>query len=85
MYRSLHDKLNVGKEVDKCKRLVMARLSNFPCPVNLDKRPSRLHIHPSNGVFVAVDGDVLYCSCSECSFEEDRNIQAGRSNTCKGN
>jgi len=83
IYRSLHDKLNMGKEGGK-KALVMARVSNFPCPVNLDKKPSKLHIHPSNGVFVAVDGEVVYCSCSECRFEEDRNIQAGNLRLVKG-
>lgn len=62
----------------------MGRVANMPCPVNLDKRPSKLHIHPSNGVFVAVDGDMVYCACSECKFEEDRNILGGNLNLVEG-
>jgi hypothetical protein len=62
----------------------MGRVSNMPCPVNLDKKPSRLHIHPSNGVFVAVDGDMIYCSCSECKFEEDRSLVGGNLHLVQG-
>lgn len=62
----------------------MGRVSNMPCPVNLDKKPSRLHIHPSNGVFVAVDGDVIYCACSECKFEDDRSLVGGNLNLVQG-
>jgi hypothetical protein len=76
IYNSLHDKLNRGKEAQDVKNLKMARVSNFSCPINLDKIPptwaSRVHIHPSNGVIIAVDGQIIYYSCSECRFEEDR-------------
>jgi hypothetical protein len=83
LYSSLHDKLKEDKAGVK-KALVMGRVSNMPCPAILDKRPSRLHIHPSNGVFVAVDGDVIYCSCSECKFEEDRNLLGGNLKLVQG-
>lgn len=62
----------------------MARVSNFPCPANLDKKPSVMHIHPSNGVFIAVDGDTVYCTCTECSFEDDREIKAGNLSLVNG-
>jgi hypothetical protein len=84
LYNSLHDKLNVGKEEEAKKFLVMARVSNMYCPANLDKKPSKLHVHPSNGVFVAVDDDVIYCSCSECQFEGDRETTAGSLKLVKG-
>lgn len=66
------------------KALVMARVSNMPCPVNLDKKPSKLHVHPSNGVFVGVDENTIYCSCSECTFEEDREVSGGSLNLVEG-
>jgi hypothetical protein len=84
LYNSLHDKLNRGKEAQDVKKLKMARVSNFPCPVNLDKIPPRVHIHPSNGVFIAVDGQMIYCSCSECKFEEDRGVKGGSLTLVKG-
>lgn len=56
----------------------------MPCPVHLDMKPSKLHIHPSNGVFIAVDKEVVYCSCSECKFEEDRQVKGGSLNLVKG-
>lgn len=62
----------------------MARLSNFPCPANLDKKPSVFHVHPSNGVFVAVDENVIYCSCTECSFQDDREEKGGNLPLLKG-
>lgn len=71
IYNTLHDALKKNKDGDE-KELVMARVSNMPCPVNLDKKPSKVHVHPSNGVFVGVRGNVIYCSCSECKFDEDR-------------
>ena len=84
LYNSLHDKLNRGREAQDVKVLKMARLSNFPCPVNLDKTPPRIHIHPSNGVFIAVDDQTIYCSCSECKFEEDRGVKGGSLTLVKG-
>lgn len=71
IYNTLYDALKKNKGEEE-KELVMARVSNMPCPVNLDKKPSKVHVHPSNGVFVGVRGNVIYCSCSECKFEEDR-------------
>ena len=62
----------------------MARVSNFPCPVKLDKIPSKLHIHPSNGVFIAVDNQTIYCSCSECTYDEDRGVKGGNLDLVKG-
>lgn len=86
VYNSLHDHLVCDSE-DKAKdkkKLAMARISNFPCPANLDKKPSIVHVHPSNGVFVAVDGDTIYCSCTECSFQEDRENKGGSLPLLKG-
>lgn len=48
----------------------MARLSNMPCPVHLYEDPPALHVHPSNGVFIGVDGDTVYCACSECKLKD---------------
>ena len=62
----------------------MARIGNCPCPANLDKKPSRVHVHPSNGVFIAVDGDNVYLSCTECSFEKDRENKGGNLELVKG-
>jgi hypothetical protein len=84
LYNSIHDMLNRGKEGADKKSLVMARVSNMPCPVHLDMKPSKLHIHPSNGVFIAVDEEMVYCSCSECKFEEDRQVKGGNLNLVKG-
>lgn len=77
MHSSLCDHLPKDPEDKGKAKLVMARVSNFPCPANLDKKPSVLHIHPSNGVFVAVDSGTVYCTCTECSFEEDREVKGG--------
>jgi len=77
LYKSLHDKLNKDvKEEDK-KSLAMARVSNIPCPVNLDKIPPVKHIHQKNGVFIAVEGETIYCTCSVCKFEKDREGKGG--------
>ena len=54
----------------KGKLLPMARLSNMPCPVHLYEDPPALHVHPSNGVFIGVDGDTVYCACSECKLKD---------------
>ena len=50
----------------------MARVSNLPCPVYLDKKNPIVHVHKSNGIFVAIDGDTVYMTCTECSFESDQ-------------
>lgn len=88
VYNSLHDHLPVKSNPDGGKKdkkvLAMARVSNFPCPVNLDKKPPVMHVHPSNGVFVAVDGDTVYCSCTECQFEKERTLKAGSLELVKG-
>jgi len=84
LYNSLHDRLNQNKGKEEQKSLVMARVSNMPCPVRLDMKPSKLHIHKSNGVFIAVDEDVVYCSCSGCKFREDRETKDGNLNLVKG-
>lgn len=62
----------------------MARIGNCPCPANLDKKPPVVHVHPSNGVFIAVDGDTVYLSCTECSFEKDREHKGGNLELVKG-
>ena len=77
LYKSLHDNLNKDVKEEEKKSLAMARVSNIPCPVNLDKNPPVKHIHQKNGVFIAVDGETIYCTCSVCKFEEDREGKSG--------
>lgn len=87
VHNSLHDYLKGSQDESNKqvkKKLPMARVSNFPCPVNLDKRPSVVHVHPSNGVFVAVDGDTVYCSCTECHFQTDRTLKGGSLSLVEG-
>ena len=88
VFNSLHDYIQNTSEDSpkdsKKKSLLMARIGNFPCPVKLDQRPPVLYRHASNGVFVAVDGDTIYSTCTECSFEEDRIKKGGNLELVKG-
>ena len=70
--KQVEDKPTQDSKPKARKTLQMARIGNCPCPANLDKKPPVVHVHPSNGVFIAVDGDTVYISCTECSFEKDR-------------
>ena len=50
----------------------MARVTGMPCPLRLCKNPPEVHVHSSNGVFVAVDGEALWCTCSVCELKEKK-------------
>ena len=67
VHSSLHDYLPKGVSLN------MARVTGMPCPLRLCKDPPEVHVHSSNGVFVAVDGEIVYSTCSVCELRGDKH------------